>query len=198
MAKRSGITAAKALARRLGVDGFASRVGVTEATARRWLRDGLPASRRDDVQGAFERSERAHYAALARAEQAREEAARQELARERRNQRARDLRQQRRFEEGRREIFKEHGLTDHRGEPITGRQGLGPWSTLAAMMRKRDPAWIAFLEFAESQGRTEREAKNSWYSPKAKKKKGPGRRKPKGQKRKKNKGRKKSRKKSKR
>jgi hypothetical protein len=189
MAKRSGITAAKALARRLGVDGFASRVGVTEATARRWLRDGLPASRRDDVQGALERSERARQAALARAEQAREEAARQELAREKRNQRARDLRQQRRFEDGRRQIFKDHGLTDHRGEPITGRQGLGPWSTLAAMMRKSDPAWIAFLEFAEANGRTERQAKNEWYSPKAKKKRGPKRRKPQIGKRKKNKGR---------
>jgi hypothetical protein len=171
MAKRTGITAAKTLARRLGLEGFAERVGVTEATARRWLKDGPPERRKADVEGALARSERARQAALARAEQAREEAARQELARERRNQRARDLRQQRRFEEGRREIFKEHGLTDHRGEPITGRQGMGPWATLAALMRKSDPAWLEFLEFAESQGRTERQAKNAWYSPKVKKKK---------------------------
>lgn len=182
MSRRTGIGAAKALVQRLGLEKFAARVGVRETTVKRWLRDGLPASRQDDVREAYERSERARQAAVARAEQAREReaSARREAATRARAQR--EAWRTRRFREGREEILKEHGLVYPNGAAITGHTGR-THIALTAMLRNNDPAWLEFLAMAEGQGRTIREAKAEWYSPSAKKRPRPA-----GQRKRKNRG----------
>jgi hypothetical protein len=150
---RTGQGAAKALIERLGLDGFAERVGVKVATVKRWLRDGLPASRQEDVDGAYARSERARKAAIKGAET-------------------------RRLRKSREEIFREHNLLYPNGEPIDGHTA-GTHAVLTQMLHRSDPAWLAFLELAEAEGRSERDAKREWYSPTTKKKPRKSPRKPK-------------------
>jgi hypothetical protein len=70
--RRKGSSYVDRLAGRLGVEGLAARIGVTESTVRRWRAEGPPESRRQEVRGAWERSERASYAASVQAERQRE------------------------------------------------------------------------------------------------------------------------------
>ena len=166
MSRRGGIGAVKALIRRVGLEEFARRVEITEATARRWLRDGPSASGREDVVEANARSERAIRAAETRAEHAEEE----RKAEARRAAARREAWRTRRVDEGRETILRNEGLIFPNGLTITGRNGRTR-TTLAEMLHRSDPAWIAFLELAERNGRTEKEAKYLWFSPNAKKKK---------------------------
>jgi hypothetical protein len=183
VSKRGVVGAAKALIDRVGLDAFAERVGVTERTAQRWLRDGFPPSRREDVHEALERSDRARRAAITRAENYRQQAIEEQRAAEAQAAARREAWATRRIINGREKILKERGLVYPNGETITGHTGR-THITLTQMLHRNDPAWREFLALAESNGRSERDAKNDWYSPPAKKKsKG---------KRKKNKGRKKS------
>jgi hypothetical protein len=167
--RRSATAVTRALAKRLGADALARRVGVTPATVQRWVRNGPPPSRQADVRAAYERSERARQAAAARAEALRERERAAARERQRRSEAAKEGWRRRRVREGRAEILRESGKVDRKGEPITGRKG-GDHFTLRRMIEKSEAAWRRFKELAEAEGRSLKEIKKEWFSPKAKKK----------------------------
>ncbi len=131
---------ARALEKRVGVEKLASRFDVTARTVKRWLKEGVPTSRRDDVQKAWTRSERSRVSATR-------------------------VWAERKVAEDRETIFKRHRLVDHKEEPITG-DTLGGHTTLVALIREEDPAWQEFVRASEEHGLGWRDA---WFSPKVKK-----------------------------
>ena len=139
--KPSAKQVARALEKRVGVEKLASRLDVSPRTVKRWLKDGIPKSRKDDVQAAWQRSERSRVSATR-------------------------VWAERKVEESRSEIFKRHRLVDHAEEPITGLTP-GGHTTLVALIREEDPAWQEFVRAAEEHGLDPR---SEWFSPKAKKK----------------------------
>ena len=141
--KPSAKQVARALEKRVGVEKLASRLDVSPRTVKRWLKDGIPKSRKDDVQAAWQRSERSRVSATR-------------------------VWAERKVEESRSEIFKRHRLVDHAEEPITG-ETPGGHTTLVALIREEDPAWQEFVRAAEEHGL---DARNLWFSPEVKKKKG--------------------------
>lgn len=94
------------LARRSSIDKLAAKFGRSPRTIAKWVAQGPPANVRDELQAAFDRSERARLAAEARAE-ARAVAARREEERQRQRERAKEARrrerERQRAEEARRE-----------------------------------------------------------------------------------------------
>ena len=141
--KPSAKQVARALEKRVGVEKLASRLDVSPRTVKRWLKDGVPEKRKDDVQAAWQRSERSRVSATR-------------------------VWAERKVEESRSEIFKRHRLVDHAEEPITGLTP-GGHTTLVALIREEDPAWQEFVRASEEHGLGWRDA---WFSPAAKKKKG--------------------------
>jgi hypothetical protein len=141
--KPSAKQVARALEKRVGVEKLASRLDVTPRTVKRWLRDGVPKSRKEDVQKAWTRSERSRVSATR-------------------------VWAERKVEESRSEIFKRHRLVDHSEEPITGLTP-GGHTTLVALIREEDPAWQEFVRAAEEHGLDPR---REWFSPKVNKPKG--------------------------
>ena len=139
--KPSAKQVARALEKRVGVEKLASRLDVTPRTVKRWLKDGIPEKRKDDVQAAWQRSERSRVSATR-------------------------VWAERKVEESRSEIFKRHRLVDHAEEPITGLTP-GGHTTLVALIREEDPAWQEFVRAAEEHGL---DARNLWFSPEVKKK----------------------------
>jgi hypothetical protein len=158
-------TTTKKLVQKFGAGGLAARVGVTEATIKRWLSVGPPAARHDAIQAILDRSESARRGW-----------------------------ETRRLHNAREIIFKQHGIVSPSGEPLTGHRP-ETHTFLTAMLRENDPAWVEFREHAERQGMGTQWAKNQWYSPGVGGKPGAKKKskKPRGGK-KRNKGRKKSRK----
>ena len=134
---------ARALEKRVGVEKLALRLDVTPRTVKRWLKDGIPEKRKDDVQAAWQRSERSRVSATR-------------------------VWAERKVSFEREEIFKRHRLVDHAEEPITGLTP-GGHTTLVALIREEDPAWQEFVRASEEHGLGWRDA---WFSPAAKKKKG--------------------------
>ncbi|MFI5245404.1 MAG: hypothetical protein ACHQQR_09290 [Gemmatimonadales bacterium] len=162
------------------VAALAERFDRSPATIARWLRDGVPDSRRDDVADAWSRSERASYAAQCRIEreaiQAQERADERErrdlqarIEAEQRSDRARNAAHMRwaktRIAAARagqdipaREDapgIKDRKIVDERGRPIDlprqdGRTR-GGRDRLADMIADDDPAWLALLRLAEGQ-----------------------------------------------
>ena len=141
--KPSAKQVARALEKRVGVEKLASRLDVTARTVKRWLKDGIPKSRRDDVQAAWSRSERSRVSATR-------------------------VWAERKISEDRETIFRRHRLVDHSEEPITGLTP-GGHTTLVALIREEDPAWQEFVRAAEEHGLAWRDV---WFSPPVKKKKG--------------------------
>ena len=142
--KKSATSAARSLEKRVGAERLAERLDVTPRTVKRWLKDGVPPSRKDDVQVAWARSERSRISAT-------------RVWAERKVSEDRDI------------IFRRHRLVDHAEEPITGATP-GGHTTLVALIREEDPAWQEFVRAAEEHGLDPRK---EWFSPAAKKKKGP-------------------------
>jgi hypothetical protein len=138
--KPSAKQVARALEKRVGAERLAERLDVSPRTVKRWLKEGVPASRRDDVQAAWSRSERSRVSA-------------EHVWAERKVARSRE------------EIFKRHRLVDHKEEPITGTDP-GGHATLVALIREEDPAWQEFVRAAEGHGLSVRD---EWFSPKVKK-----------------------------
>ena len=132
---------ARALEKRVGAERLAERLDVSPRTIKKWLKDGIPEKRKDDVQAAWQRSERSRVSATR-------------------------VWAERKVEESRSEIFKRHRLVDHAEEPITGLTP-GGHTTLVALIREEDPAWQEFVRAAEEHGLGWRD---EWFSPKAKKK----------------------------
>lgn len=141
--KKSATSAAKALEKRVGADRLADRLDVSPRTIKKWLRDGVPSSRKEDVQAAWQRSERSRVSATR-------------------------VWAERKVSEDRDAIFKRHRLVDHSEEPITGHTP-GGHTALVALIREEDPAWQEFVRAAEEHGL---DARNLWFSPEVKKKKG--------------------------
>ena len=141
--KKSATSAVKALEKRVGVEKLASRLDVTPKTVKKWLRVGVPEKKKTAVQAAWQRSERSRVSATR-------------------------VWAERKVEESRSEIFKRHRLVDHAEEPITG-ETPGGHTTLVALIREEDPAWQEFVRAAEEHGL---DARNLWFSPEVKKKKG--------------------------
>ena len=141
--KPSAKQVARALEKRVGVEKLAARLDVSPRTVKKWLKDGIPEKRKDDVQAAWQRSERSRVSATR-------------------------VWAERKVEESRSEIFKRHRLVDHAEEPITG-ETPGGHTTLVALIREEDPAWQEFVRAAEEHGL---DARNLWFSPEVKKKKG--------------------------
>ena len=141
--KKSATSAVKALEKRVGVEKLASRLDVTPKTVKKWLRVGVPEKKKTAVQAAWQRSERSRVSATR-------------------------VWAERKVEESRSEIFKRHRLVDHAEEPITGLTP-GGHTTLVALIREEDPAWQEFVRAAEEHGL---DARNLWFSPEVKKKKG--------------------------
>lgn len=128
-------TTTKKLVQKFGAGGLAKRVGVTEATVKRWLNVGPPAARHGAIQAIFDRSEAARRGW-----------------------------ETRRLHEAREIIFKQHGIVSPDGTPLTGHRPEAH-TFLTAMLRENDPAWVEFREHAERQGMGTQWAKNQWYSP---------------------------------
>ena len=141
--KKSATSAVKALEKRVGVEKLASRLDVTPKTVKKWLRVGVPEKKKTAVQAAWQRSERSRVSATR-------------------------VWAERKISEDRDAIFRRHRLVDHAEEPITG-ETPGGHTTLVALIREEDPAWQEFVRAAEEHGL---DARNLWFSPEVKKKKG--------------------------
>jgi hypothetical protein len=139
--KPSAKQVTRALEKRVGVERLASRLDVTPRTVKKWLKDGVPKSRQDDVQAAWTRSERSRVSATR-------------------------VWAERKVAEDRETIFKRHRLVDYAEEPITGLTP-GGHTTLVALIREEDPAWQEFVKSAEEHGLDPR---REWFSPASKKK----------------------------
>jgi transposase len=156
--RRAPRTQLRDLVARTSIKALAKRFDRTPATIQRWLNAGPPTRVRDEIAEAYARSERARAGAEKRraAQEAREAAER--LKKELRAERAREAAASKRFEKFRKE----------EGPTFDGRTS-GGHASLRAMIEEDDPTWLAFLTFAQSQGRTTREAYKQWFSPKLKK-----------------------------